>query len=282
MYNPLYSGTFTNDITGDVTDIQIVDYRAAKECSKQQVNLSMNTFSILLEGHKEVFSDTTPISISNSEFLLMRAGKCLMTEKFTASNHGYRSMLLFFSNEAIFRFSRKYELALSRTAERRAVRSIPFDAFVHAFVASLAEVNKRSPEVRDKVLEVKFEELMLYLTDTLGPAFLESLLIDLDDHTFHFLNVVEHNKLNKLTLKELAFLSNMSVSTFKREFEKRFQASPGKWFQERRLEYAAFLLKNESRRPSDIYQDMGYDSLTNFIQAFKTKFGQTPKQYQLD
>jgi len=25
---------------------------------------------------------------------------------------------------------------------------------------------------------------------------------------------------------------------------------------------------------------VGYETLSNFIQAFKTKFGQTPKQYQ--
>lgn len=55
---------------------------------------------------------------------------------------------------------------------------------------------------------------------------------------------------------------------------------PIKWFQEKRLEHAAFLLKNKSKRPSDIYIDIGYESQSNFSAAFKTKFGVTPKQYQ--
>ena len=74
----------------------------------------------------------------------------------------------------------------------------------------------------------------------------------------------------------------MSISSFKRTFEKHFHNSPSKWFQEKRLEHSAFLLKNKSERPSDIYQEIGYESLSNFIQAFKVKFGVTPKQYQLN
>jgi len=95
-----------------------------------------------------------------------------------------------------------------------------------------------------------------------------------------FIQTIENNKLNKLTIKELSFLSNMSVSTFKREFEKNFNSSPSKWFQDKRLEQAAYLLKIKSKRPSDIFEEIGYENLSNFIQAFKTKFGVTPKQYQ--
>ncbi len=72
----------------------------------------------------------------------------------------------------------------------------------------------------------------------------------------------------------------MSISKFKREFEKHFYSSPSKWFQEKRLEHAAYLLKAKSKRPSDIYKEVGYDNLSNFIQAFKMKYGVTPKQHQ--
>ncbi|MEM8893641.1 MAG: AraC family transcriptional regulator [Bacteroidota bacterium] len=260
----------------------VFDYQARQESTKQQVNLSMNTFSFLLEGNKEVFSNQKSSAISNSEFLLMKAGKCLMTEKFTDRNNGYRSILLFFSNEAVFQFSRKYSISLSKSGERKVIQTIHFDRYLQSFAESLINLNRLSADNKNKVLQLKFEELMLYLADTLGPGFLASLMIDINDYDYHFQEVIEHNKLNKLTLNELAFLTNMSVSTFKRKFEERFHTSPSKWFQERRLEYAALLLTNERRRPSDIYLEVGYDSLTNFIQAFKSKYGTTPKQYQAD
>ncbi|MEM6526072.1 MAG: AraC family transcriptional regulator [Bacteroidota bacterium] len=269
-------------VTAEKTELMVYDYKAQKESNKQQVNLSLNTFSFLLEGNKEVFSNVESTAISNAEFLLMRAGKCLMTEKFTGTNNSYRSILFFFSNEAVFQFSRKHAITLSKTSQRKAVQAIPFDHYLRSFVHSLIHLNALSTEAKHKVLQVKFEELMLYLTGTIGSDFLESLMTDINDYDFHFQEVVEHNKLNKLTLNELAFLANMSLSTFKRKFEGQFHTSPSKWFQERRLEYAAILLKNERKRPSDIYLEIGYDSLTNFIQAFKAKFGCTPKQYQLN
>ena len=121
---------------------------------------------------------------------------------------------------------------------------------------------------------------MLYLVEFKGVGFLYSIINDSDNHSQRFIQTIESNQLNKLTVKELSFLLNMSVSTFKREFKKHFQSSPSKWFQEKRLEHSAFLLKNKSKRPSDIYEEIGYENLSNFIQAFKVKFGVTPKQYQ--
>lgn len=261
--------------------VQVVDYEVSKESTKQQVNLSMNTFSFLREGHKEVMSDTASISISNDDFLLMKAGKCLMTEKF-ATNDYYRSILLFFPDEAVFQFAQKYDIELSKNAERKSIQQIAYDPFIQSFVQSISEPNELSEDAYNRLLQVKFEELMIYLTDTLGNEFLSSLILDMDDQSHRFLEVVESNKLNKLTLNELAFLSNMSLSTFKRAFEKHFDESPSKWFQERRLEYAAFLLKNKAMRASDIYEEIGYDTLSNFIQAFKNKFGSTPKQYTIN
>ena len=110
--------------------------------------------------------------------------------------------------------------------------------------------------------------------------FLSSIIKNRNQKNNDFLNTIETNKHKKLTLTELAFLSNMSVSTFKREFEKHFQESPIKWFQEKRLEHAAFLLKNEQKRASEIYYEIGYESLSSFVQAFKVRFGKTPKQFQ--
>ncbi|MDF9795051.1 AraC-like DNA-binding protein [Catalinimonas alkaloidigena] len=261
-------------------DVLAYDYRAQQESTKQQVDLSMNTFSFLMEGYKEVHSDIKSTAISNTEFLLMKAGKCLMTEKLTGTNNSYRSVLFFFPNEAVLQFVKKYSITLSKNIERKTIQPIPFDRYLRTFAESLTCLDHLSSSNRQRVLQVKFEELILYLIDNLGHSFLESLITSVNDYDLHFQQVIENNKLNKLTLNELAFLCNMSLSTFKRTFEKQYRVSPSKWFQERRLEYAAILLKNERKRPSDIYLEVGYESLTNFIQAFKSKYGVTPKQFQ--
>ena len=73
----------------------------------------------------------------------------------------------------------------------------------------------------------------------------------------------------------------MSVSTFKREFFKQYQTTPIKWFHEKRLEHIALLLRTKQTRPIDLYEAAGYENFSNFIQAFKKRYGVTPKQYQV-
>jgi AraC-like DNA-binding protein len=260
--------------------ICVYDYESTKEISKQQILLNKNTFSFLQEGKKEVFFDNSSFAIDNSQFLLMKSGHCLMTEKLSNIADYYRSILFFFSNEDVLKFIRKFELNPTESSKLYSTYSFNYDSFIKRFADSLLDISKLSTAIQKNILDAKFEEIMLYLVEFKGVSFLYSIITNSYNHSQRFIQTIESNQLNKLTIKELSFLSNMSVSTFKREFEKHFQSSPSKWFQEKRLEYSAFLLKDKSKRPSDIYEEIGYENLSNFIQAFKVKFGTTPKQYQ--
>ena len=262
--------------------IGVYNYETAQEISKQQIILNKNTFSFLQEGTKEVFFDNSSFSIKNSQFLLMKSGHCLMTEKLSKAQEHYKSVLLFFSNEAVLKFIRKFEINPTDSKNYYSTYSFNYDPFIKRFANSLLDISKLSKSIQKNILEAKFEEIMLYLIELKGVDFLYSLINNSDNQNQKLIQTIESNKLNKLTIKELSFLCNMSVSTFKRRFEKSYAMSPIKWFQEKRLEQAAYLLKQKNKRPSDIYDEMGYENLSNFITAFKTKFGVTPKQYQTD
>jgi AraC-like DNA-binding protein len=60
----------------------------------------------------------------------------------------------------------------------------------------------------------------------------------------------------------------MSLSTFKRHFIVEYNEAPGKWLQDKRLQRARDS-KGGQLKASDIYQDMGYNNLSNFSIAFK-------------
>ena len=190
------------------------------------------------------------------------------------------AVFFFFSNEDVLNFIRKFRLEPSSSKTLYSTYSFSYDSFIKRFVDSLLDISTLSKSIQENILNSKFEEIMLYLTDQKGIDFIYSLIDNNNYQHQKFIQTIESNRLNKLTIKELSFLSNMSVSTFKREFEKNFHSSLSKWFQDKRLEHSAFLLKNASKRPSDIFEEIGYENLSNFIQAFKIKFGVTPKQYQ--
>lgn len=260
--------------------VHVVDYRSSKDVSKQQIILNQNIISFLMEGTKEAIFDNAALSIDPSKFLIMRSGNCLMTEKKVSEDSNYRSMLLFFSNEMIHNFIRKMEFNEFELIEPKSVYAFDYDEFIQRFVYSLADVSKLTGDIKFKLLEVKFEEIMLYLTGKYGVEFLYSLTVNSDNATQKFIQIIENSHLSKLTLKELAFLCNMSVSTFKREFEKHYAESPIKWFQNKRLEFAHYLLQQEQKNPSEIYFEVGYENLSSFTQAYKLKYGVTPKQNQ--
>lgn len=261
--------------------VQVYDYCSSKEISKQQIILNQNTFSFLIEGNKEVIFDNSDLSIDNRKFLIMKSGHCLMTEKLSEIKN-YRSILLFFTNETLSKFIQKFDLNNIEHKEYKSVYSFKYDKFIKRFVDSLIDVSRLPKTIQKKLIEVKFEEIMLYLVEIHGTHILYSLTANNGNLTQNFTRTIESNQLKKLTLKELAFLCNMSISTFKREFEKNYSESPIKWFQNKRLEHAHYLLHKKHKKSSEIYFEVGYENLSSFTQAYKSKYNITPKQHQAE
>jgi transcriptional regulator GlxA family with amidase domain len=92
--------------------------------------------------------------------------------------------------------------------------------------------------------------------------------------------IMEANLCYNLPLEEFAKLSHRSLSTFKRDFRKYYNQSPGKWLLQKRLEYSAVLLKNPALNVSQVALDCGFEDLSHFSRAFKEKFGMSPAHYR--
>lgn len=259
--------------------VNIYDYRSSKEIEKQQIILNQHTFSFLIEGGKEVFFDNSTLSIDNSKFLMLKSGHCLMTEKLSKFRN-YRSILMFFSNERLINFIKKNELQSFKSNHYNSACAFNYDKYIYQLVKSLLDISKLSKDIQNRMIDIKFEEILLYLIELNGANFLFSFLLDNNDKSQKIVQTVQKYWNSNLTLKELAFMSNMSISTFKREFDKYYQESPIKWIKNKRLEYARDLILYEQKNPSEVYFEIGYENLSSFIQAYKIKFGVTPKQHK--
>lgn len=266
---------------GESENLQLYDYRRTEDIQKTKINLSKNTISFLRTGTKEVIGDDKTVQIGNEHFLIIKSGNCLMTEKVSDSFKVYHSILFFFSDEEILHFLEKYNQFSSNLKNHKSFYIFEYDNFVQNFVDSLEQILKLPKKIQTNILKNKFEELMLYLIHQDNADFLYSLVQNIDDKISRLNYIAENNKHNKLSLDELAFLCNMSVSTFKREFFKLYQKTPMKWFNEQRLNHVAFILKTKRNRPIELYEDAGYENFSNFVQAFKRQFGMTPKEYQI-
>lgn len=271
---------FENNYT-DTLDLQIANYEVYKHVSKNKINLNKNVFSFLLDGQKDIHFSNDIVSIDHTQSLLLASGNFLTTEIVGANS--YSSLLFFFSQKNINDFLLKYGHLFNSNDLNKSTASSPYfliqkDNFIIHFINSIQQIYGLNQTISQKILELKFEEIMLYLADKYGQSFfvyLHSLLIN--ERELSFKMVIEKNLYTSLNIEEVAFLCNMSLSTFKRKFTQLYQEFPGKWFQLKRLNKAKKILLNNEATPSEIYMDYGYDSLSNFSTAFKNQFGYSPK-----
>ena len=84
-----------------------------------------------------------------------------------------------------------------------------------------------------------------------------------------------------LDIEDYAYLTGRSISTFHRDFKRRYGISPKKWLIERRLKKASELLRETNHSVGSIVREIGYENISHFIKSFHQKFGISPKQYQI-
>jgi AraC family transcriptional regulator, exoenzyme S synthesis regulatory protein ExsA len=92
--------------------------------------------------------------------------------------------------------------------------------------------------------------------------------------------IMETNFHHNLSIDEFARMCNRSVSSFKREFQKHYATSPGKWLLKRRLQHSATLLQSTSMSVTEIAFNSGFEDLSHFSRVFKEKYGRSPSLYR--
>lgn len=193
----------------------------------------------------------------------------------------YFCKLFFFTNKNILDFLEKHDYLVKNRKNLKIEKPffvIENDEFIDSFVSSITSLLHLKTNDSAPFMSVKFEEIMLYLSHKYGSSFINYIkALSAPEKNSSLKKIVEASVYSSLNLSEIAFLANMSLSTFKRHFEKEYNANPGKWLQKKRLGHAKKLLEETQKKPMEIYADLGYTNFSNFSIAFKREFGLSPK-----
>lgn len=123
--------------------------------------------------------------------------------------------------------------------------------------------------------DVKREELLLILLK--GQPELAGLLFDYGiPGKINLEEFMSRNYQFNISIERFAFLTGRSLSAFKRDFKQTFNETPSRWLVLKRLQEAHFLIEKKHKKPSEIYLDLGFETLSHFSAAFKAQFGITP------
>lgn len=133
----------------------------------------------------------------------------------------------------------------------------------------------------DSIFEGKFKELLFnILIHPSNKQILAYVNQIISDYVTPIWKVMESNYYYDLTISEFAEIANRSTSTFRRDFEKHYHTSPGKWLTEKRLEKAKLLLKSSDKPISEITFDCGFKNISHFSRIFKEKYDVSPTKYR--
>lgn len=264
-------------VRNEVPDVTVFHYFTRRAALRTRVTFTHHVACILQRGAREVHSSSGHLFSNQQEILLFNAGSMLLTEHLP-QNQPFETYMVFFNNVFLSDFCVRncIDLAGVQAGAELPITTIPKDAFLLQYESGLKAVYKQPiPEI----WPLKAAELLLYCLHQFPETtkrFIKSALGESREQQLR--RVVAAHLGQHLSIDELAFLCNMSVSTFKRHFTEVFHTSPKKYFTEYRMQQAKLALL-QHKRPSEVYAELGYESLASFSHEFKKWFGVSPTQY---
>jgi AraC-like DNA-binding protein len=258
-------------------------YRATQLSARNKSVIHENMIDIVLSGKKKILNIGKVAHLEAGDLIFLSKGNCLISEVLP-ENGQFNSLVIYFTNEKLSEFRIKYDKCIGNKSDSTANKK-PFlvyqqDNFTQNYIASVQHLLQQDVLKTAEFIQLKLEELLLYLL-YLNPDKFHSLLpIAATNEEMLLRSAAEHNICNPVTVEDLAFLCNMSMSTFKRKFFKIYGTSPVQWLLKQRLQLAASLLDNPAEKPGIVFEKVGYGNHSSFSQAFKKQFGITPTEYQ--
>lgn len=261
--------------------VVIRTYQSPQKSLRNKSIIHRNMVDIILMGRKTIINVSNITSLETGELMVLSKGSSLLSQALP-ENGLFKSLVLYFTNEFLADLFIKYK---SLAKEEEHTTKVPFliykqDVFIKNYIHSL-QVLLQSPDIFSAEFKViKAEELLLYLLRH-NPAKLQSLsVMAKDNEDMAVRKVAESTIGTQVTVEELAFLCNTSLSSFKRRFIKIYGLPPQKWMVQQKMQLAAKLLKHPDERSGSVFEKVGYENHSSFTKAFKQQYGITPKAFQ--
>lgn len=239
----------------------------------QEQFIAEHFFVFLAKGIMNGYDGTKRYILKAGESCLVRKNRLARYNKVKVDNE-FEKVIIFFDEPFLRNFQKRHTIPFHKHSSKDAFIRLKKDKLIHSFLLSLEPYYQASGAISTTFSDVKREELLLILL-ALHPD-LSGILFDygipgrVDLEAF-----MQKNYKFNVHLERFAFLTGRSLSAFKRDFKTIFEETPNRWLVKRRLQEARFLIEEKAQKPTDIYQDLGFEDLSHFSFAFKKEFGTT-------
>lgn len=234
------------------------------------------------EGRKTWHTPDGSFELKQGSFVLIRKGAYLVEQFFDAE---FFLILFFVTDEFICNVLKTRSVPLGKEGREQfdPIMPLAVSPAIEGFYELMLHYFNEDHQPDRSLLELKFRELVLLIAENKANEQAISFFCSLvrAPQTVSLQRIMEENFSYNLKLEEFARLSSRSLSAFKRDFQKHFQTTPGKWLMEKRLQFAFHLLTNEGKTVSEAAFDSGFENTSHFSRSFRSRFGYPPAQVKL-
>ncbi len=237
---------------------------------------AQNYVFFVLEGKKVWHTAHGSYEISEGDCVLVRKGACIL-EQFL--DIGFCLVLFFVPDEFICETLKNKSRPIPKIQEKyEPVIRLQSTDTLRTFFSSMYAYFSANASPDDALLELKFRELVLTICDNRenvqALSYFSSLISEPQSVSLE--RIMKDNYCFNLSLDQYAALCNRSLSAFKRDFQKQFETTPGRWLLEMRLQLAFSLLSYKGRTASEAAFESGFQNASHFSRCFRERFSDSP------
>ncbi|WP_421944760.1 helix-turn-helix domain-containing protein [Pedobacter sp.] len=235
-----------------------------------------HTLILQVSGEFALETSAQSISMEAGEMLLIGKNQLGTLTKTPGENGSYETIVISLQEDLM----RKIALEEKITSEGKYVGRpnllIPSNEFLQGYFQSIVPYARSSgATMTDEMGILKVKEGIKLLLLAL-PALRNFLFDYAEPHKIDLEKFMLNNFQFNVPIEKFAQLTGRSLAGFKRDFQKAFGLPPRQWLLSKRLDAAKFLIEYKHQKPSAIYLDLGFESLSHFSHSFKKKFGLMP------
>lgn len=229
-----------------------------------------------ISGETKIIQYDTSFLFKTGDIFLIPRNQLATVINYPTNGLPHKTVIMHLSAERLKKFYEKIDVDKKATPEQK-IYSFSNHPLLESCLASLIPYFDLEGEFSENLASLKITEALSILREI--DKNIDAVLANFDEPgKIDLIAFMERNFMFNMPMEKLGYLTGRSLSTFNRDFKKLFNTTPQKWLTRKRLELAYYQLTEKSRKPTEIYLEVGFEDLSHFSYAFKNQYGISPSQ----
>ncbi|MFN8256242.1 MAG: AraC family transcriptional regulator [Bacteroidales bacterium] len=241
----------------------------------------------MIENHTLVYVYAGELLVEeNDRYTKIQSGQCVFVRKDNRvtmykkpkGGEQFKAIFMVLTRNFLREFYQnldKKDLPAESKRFKHSLVKLPESPDIESLFYSMTPYFDSTVKPGDQLMKLKMHEAVYSLLN-IDKDFFSCLFDFTEPWKIDILDFLDNNYMYDLSMGDIANYTGRSLATFKRDFKKISDVSPQKWLIEKRLKIAHLKIKNDKKKISDVYLEVGFKNLSHFSTAYKKQFGLAP------